>query len=64
MFWHVAFGVYFLAGLGVALFDKRTDPTSTKKEFVVMVLLGLPLLVVFTAVLGCEWLSLKLKRAR
>ncbi len=63
MFWHVAFGVYFLAGLGVALFDKRTDPTSTKKEFVVMAPLELPLLAVFTAMLGWEWLSLKLKGA-
>lgn len=64
MFWHIVFGVYFLGGLGVALFDKHADPTSTKKEFVVMVLLGLPLFAVFTAMLGWEWLRLKLKGER
>ena len=64
MFWHIVFGVYFLGGLGVALFDKHADPTSTKKEFVVMAPLELPLLAVFAAMLGLEWLSLKLKGER
>ena len=62
--WRIVIGVYLLAGLAVGAFNKRTDPSATKREFMVMVLIGPVLLAIFLVVCGYEWVGLKLKGAR
>ena len=62
--WHIVIGVYLLAGIAVAIFDKHNDPSVSYREFLVMVIVGPVLLAIFLVVCGYEWAFGKLKGER
>ena len=54
MFWHITIGVYFLAGVAVAIFNKRYDASAPLRESALMVLLGPVLFAICIAMLAVQ----------